>query len=94
MTTTAPQTQERTLSNGEARARSSVERVEEWSRRAGDIAKTTAERVPAAAVVVVGGGVLLALDAFGLGEVLTAGAAGYLAYRLLRRKARSRERAT
>jgi hypothetical protein len=71
----------------------SLESAEVWSRRAAEIARTTAERIPAAVVVVVGGGVLLALDAFGVGEVLTAGVVGYAAYRLLRRSAKKREAA-
>jgi len=71
-------------------AENAVVRVESFAHRAGEIAKKTAERVPAAVVVVVGGAVLLAADAFGIGEVVTAGVAGYAAYRLLRRRAAKR----
>ena len=77
---------ERPLSEPEAAAR-----LESWTERAGAIARTTAEKVPAAVVVVAGGAVLLVTDAFGIGEVLTAGVAGYAAYRLLRRQARKRK---
>jgi hypothetical protein len=68
-----------------------VEKVERWTHRAADVARSTAQRVPAAVVVVVGGAVLLAADAFGIGEVVTAGVAGYAAYRVLRRRAKKRE---
>ena len=70
-----------------------VERARALTRKAGTLATRAAERVPAAVVVVVGGGVLLAADAFGIGEVITAGVAGYAAYRMLRRRARARQRA-
>jgi hypothetical protein len=70
----------------EQQAEEAVFRVEDWTRRAAGLARKTAERVPAAVVVVVGGAVLLASDAFGIGEVVTAGIAGYAAYRLLRRR--------
>ncbi len=72
------------------RAEHAIERAEKASRRALDRARDVAERIPAAAVIVVGGGALLALDAFGVGEVLTASVAAYAAYRLLRRSARER----
>jgi hypothetical protein len=65
-----------------------VERIERWSGRAASVARTAAERVPAGVAIVVGGGILLALDAFGVGEVITAGVGAYAAYRLLRRSAR------
>jgi hypothetical protein len=67
-----------------------VEKIERWTHRAADVARATAQRVPAAVVVVVGGAVLLAADAFGIGEVVTAGVAGYAAYRILRRRAKKR----
>jgi hypothetical protein len=68
--------------------------VEGWAHRAADLARSAAEHVPAAVVVVVGGTVLLAADAFGIGEVLTAGIAGYAAYRLLRRRAAKKNELT
>ena len=74
----------------EERAQRALENVESWSRRAAELARTTADRMPAAVVVVVGGGTLLALDAFGVGEVLTAGIVAYATYRLLRRSVRKR----
>lgn len=67
-----------------------IEKMEGWAHRAANLAKKSAERVPAGVVVVVGGAVLLAADAFGVGEVITAGIAGYAAYRLIRRRARKR----
>lgn len=78
------------ISDTTATQASPLENVESWSRRAAGLARTTAERVPAGIVIVVGGGTLLALDAFGVGEVLTAGIAAYATYRLLRRSARKR----
>ena len=64
-----------------------IVRAETFAHKAADLGRKTAERIPAAVVVVVGGTVLLAADAFGVGEVITAGIAGYAAYRLLRRRA-------
>jgi hypothetical protein len=72
------------------KAEHAIETARALTRQAGEIAKRTAERVPAGVVVVVGGAVLLAADAFGIGEVITAGIAGYAAYRLLRKRAVSR----
>jgi hypothetical protein len=72
------------------RTEHAMETARAWSREAGALAKRAAEKVPAAVVIVVGGTVLLAADAFGIGEVMTAGVAAYAAYRLLRRRARQR----
>jgi hypothetical protein len=77
----------------DARAEHAIETARAWTRRAGRLGKRAAERLPAGVVVVVGGTVLLAADAFGIGEVITAGVAGYGAYRMLRRRARRREEA-
>jgi hypothetical protein len=70
-----------------------VQVMEHWVHRAGELARSTAQRVPAAVVIVVGGAALLAADAFGIGEVLTGAVAGYAAYRLLRRRGKKREKA-
>jgi hypothetical protein len=78
-------------SRGEGRAEHTLEEARAMTRRAAEIAERAAERMPAGVVVLVGGGVLLAAGAFGLGEVVTAGIAGYAAYRLLlRRRAQKR----
>lgn len=74
----------------DARAEHAIDTARAWTRRAGSLGKRAAERLPAGVVVVVGGTVLLAADAFGIGEVITAGVAGYAAYRLLRKRARAR----
>jgi hypothetical protein len=74
----------------EAAEERAIQKMEGWAHRAANLAKKSAERLPAGVVVVVGGAVLLAADAFGVGEVITAGVAGYAAYRVLRRRARKR----
>lgn len=68
------------------RAERAIETARAWTREAGALAKRAAERVPAGVVVVVGGAALLVTDAFGVGEVVTAGIAAYAAYRLLRKR--------
>lgn len=73
-----------------ARAEHAIEAARGWTRQAGDVATRAAERLPAGVVIVVGGTVLLAADAFGVGAVVTAGVAAYGAYRVLRRRARHR----
>lgn len=74
----------------ESSAEHAFEAAQALTKRAGEIARDAAQRVPAGVVVVVGGAVLLAADAFGVGEVLTAGVAAYAAYRLLRKRAQRR----
>jgi hypothetical protein len=72
------------------RVQESIAKTETLGRRAAELARTAAEKVPAGVVVVVGAGALLALDAFGIGEVVTAGLVAYGTYRLLRRGAHRR----
>jgi hypothetical protein len=64
---------------------SALRSMEGWAERTGKMIGRTLRRAPVVGLVVTSGAVLVAADAFGIGEVVLACVAGYVAYRALTR---------